>query len=291
MKKHAYLIMAHGDWTLLSKLLQTLDDPRNDLFVHIDAKAHFSPADVYVPKQAGCTYIQRLDVNWGGDSQIKCELALLQEAVKNCYAYYHLLSGADLPLKSQDEIHHFFLINQGKNYIRHNYVDDEESLSLTRIREYHFLQNQIGRKTGWLVGILYRAEQVALNVQRILRINRIRQCPKALYKGANWFSIDHAMAMEVISEIPFIQKYFFHSLCADEFFLQTVAMNSSLKDTVENEDLRYIDWDRGSPYTFTSEDYDILMASKKLFARKFSDYTDDKITSRIASKVSCCIQN
>ncbi len=39
MSKHAYLVMAHNDWSLLSKLLRCIDDPRNDIFIHIDKKA------------------------------------------------------------------------------------------------------------------------------------------------------------------------------------------------------------------------------------------------------------
>lgn len=38
-------------------------------------------------------------INWGGHSQIKCVLIMLQEARKKEYDYYHLLSGVDIPLK------------------------------------------------------------------------------------------------------------------------------------------------------------------------------------------------
>ena len=38
MKKHAYLIMAHTQPELLKKLLQMLDDERNDIYLHIDKK-------------------------------------------------------------------------------------------------------------------------------------------------------------------------------------------------------------------------------------------------------------
>lgn len=36
--KHAYLVMAHKDDETLRTLLRTLDDPRNDIFIHMDAK-------------------------------------------------------------------------------------------------------------------------------------------------------------------------------------------------------------------------------------------------------------
>lgn len=35
---HAYMIIAHRQFDLLAKLITALDDERNDIFVHIDAK-------------------------------------------------------------------------------------------------------------------------------------------------------------------------------------------------------------------------------------------------------------
>ena len=36
--KHAYLIMAHNEWDMLNKLIQALDYPNNDIYLHIDKK-------------------------------------------------------------------------------------------------------------------------------------------------------------------------------------------------------------------------------------------------------------
>lgn len=38
MDKHAYLIMAHDDLPLLKVLVRLLDNPSNDIYVHIDKK-------------------------------------------------------------------------------------------------------------------------------------------------------------------------------------------------------------------------------------------------------------
>ena len=42
MDRHAYLILAHKNFGQLRKLIELLDDPRNDIFVHVDAKAKIS---------------------------------------------------------------------------------------------------------------------------------------------------------------------------------------------------------------------------------------------------------
>ena len=42
--KHAYLIIAHGEYNLLNILVNMIDDVRNDIFIHIDKK---SPPRMY----------------------------------------------------------------------------------------------------------------------------------------------------------------------------------------------------------------------------------------------------
>lgn len=37
--KHAYCIMAHGNWKQLQLLLDIIDDRRNDIYLHVDAKS------------------------------------------------------------------------------------------------------------------------------------------------------------------------------------------------------------------------------------------------------------
>lgn len=37
--KHAYCIMAHGNWQQLQLLVTLIDDPRNDIYLHVDAKS------------------------------------------------------------------------------------------------------------------------------------------------------------------------------------------------------------------------------------------------------------
>ena len=38
--KHAYCIMAHGNWDTLQKLVSAVDDSRNDIYLHIDSKSY-----------------------------------------------------------------------------------------------------------------------------------------------------------------------------------------------------------------------------------------------------------
>ena len=38
--KHAVLVMAHGDLTILKYMMQSMDDERFDFYIHIDKKSN-----------------------------------------------------------------------------------------------------------------------------------------------------------------------------------------------------------------------------------------------------------
>lgn len=76
-------------------------------------------------KYSNIHVFKKVDVGWGEDSQIECEMFLFNEAYKKGpFDYYHLLSGVDLPLKSNDYIHDFFDQNKGKEFVG---IMDEQS--------------------------------------------------------------------------------------------------------------------------------------------------------------------
>ena len=62
---------------------------------------------------------KRIKIYWGSISLTKVYLRILQYAYeKGEYKYYHILSGVDLPIKSQDNIHHLFDVKYcGKEFI------------------------------------------------------------------------------------------------------------------------------------------------------------------------------
>ncbi len=56
-------------------------------------------------------------------------------------------------------------------------------------------------------------------------------------------------------------------------------MNSRFKETVVNDNFYYIDWSKGgaNPKILTAEDYDQLVSSDKIMARKFDISQDHAI--------------
>lgn len=107
--KHAYLILAHSEKGILKELIQALDDARNDIYIHLDVKAKFDISDLSTNYSGLYILPNQLDARWGDFSLVEVELRLMAEATERAeYSYYHLLSGVDFPIASQNVIHDFF---------------------------------------------------------------------------------------------------------------------------------------------------------------------------------------
>jgi hypothetical protein len=277
--KHAFLIAAHDQFSLLKKLILLLDDRRNDIYLHIDAKSkNFSRQDFdHLTSHARLFILPRINVEWGTFSQVQSTLCLLKTAMhQQNYAYYHLLSGCDLPLQSQDEIHRFFDENQGKEFI-HFCTDEFAEKNRWRASLYHFFP------------IRSRADWISMKIQERLGINRLKNDPYILKMGSNWFSITHDLAAYICSHEKEIIHRFRYTACSDELFLQSMIIGTPfmqrLYRTPNKDDyaacMRLIDWERGDPYIFRMADQKELFSSKMMFARKFDEKVDPNIISYI----------
>lgn len=291
--RHAYMIIAHNQFDLLERIIFCLDNPNNDIYIHIDEKVKTFDFDYFshLTKYSKVVFTDRVRVSWGGFSQIQCELTLLKAAIKESYDYYHLLSGVDLPLRSSEYIHAFFEKHAGKEFI--HFCTPEFCVSdnvKDRIQYYYFLQDMVGRAPGWLNVV----SKCLRKMQRILGVNRLHRNEFEVKCGSQWFSITHELAEYVLSQNAWIKKYFGNGFCVDEVFLQTLVWNSKFKERLYMPNdkgdyrscLRYVDWVRGDPYVFRNEDYDELISSEYLFARKFDYQKDREVCERIVRYVT-----
>lgn len=294
MGKHAYLILAHKNFGQLRKLIELLDHPLNDIYVHVDAKArHFDEADFKdVTRHSRLTFLpERISVNWGGVSIMRSELALLKGATANeRYDYYHLLSGMDLPIKTQDRIHEFFDAHKGKEFI--NLWEFKKS-TLTRFRYYTIFPEGESRFRTRIINHIFKGLQMAVGH----RINR----DVDFHFGSQWFSITDDLARYVVSRENWLEKVFRHTSTCDEIFLPTLVCNSEFRDRlfvatpvksqkeVNFSNMRFIDWTRGEsirhPWTFRSYDEPLLESVDHLWARKFDENVDAEIIDTLYRKL------
>lgn len=291
--RHAYLIMAYNNWRQLGMLLELLDDPRNDIFIHIDNRAGDFPQEELASavKDSAVVFIPRKNVYWADYSQTEVELELLEAASnREEYHYYHLLSGMCLPLKTQDEIHAFFR-DQDKEFI--GMVRNGGGYAKNHANYYHpFLHNSVYRKSKPLKAL----DRAFMYLQKAVGFDRLKGQNLTISTGWTWFSITHRHCRHLVEHRPFIERVFRYTVASDELFMGTMVVNFGLEDrvyninTIEQNDFtigckRLINWDRGKPYTWgrfsPEEDFDELMSSHCLFARKFDERVDFDIIQRI----------
>ena len=292
--KYAYLIMVHNEPYILERLLKLIDDERNDIYIHVDKKWKDFDFEYFrkIVKKSGLIFTKRLDVSWGSYKQIECELTLFKEASKRKYRYYHLLSGVDMPLVNQNVMHKFF-DNSNKEFVcfdRHDTILDG---ALERVKFYHFLVPWARNNNKIKKRLFGKIHFIQLTFEKFLKINRVKKCDLEFRKGANWVSITDEFVRYVLSKKGEVKKIFKHSYCADELFIQTLLYNSEFYKNVvslKSDDYvsikRFIDWNRGQPYTFRLDDYDLIMNSGCFFARKFSSKLDKEIIDKIYTKVA-----
>lgn len=279
-RKHAFLIMAHDNPEMLSFLVAKLDYEYNDIFIHIDKKSDMSLfSDIkttfstlyFTPPE------DRVDVRWGDMSQVECEYVLFKQAYHtSSYAYFHLLSGVDMPLKSNEYIHRLFdVLYKGREFVSVSFTTSCLQ-SLVNHTQYYFLFNSILKSNMSLVNrIKGKVRSYVIRVQQ--KIGFKRTFDIELVKGHNWNSITNDACGYLIKREKYIMRKMRYVCCPDEIFLQTLLWNSPFRDKFvsvdgENEytSLRHIDWERGTPYIWSSSDYEELAATNAIFARKFS---------------------
>lgn len=220
-------------------------------------------------------------------SQIQAELSAFKTALNHGeYEYLHLLSGQDLPLKNQDYIHRFFdSLKKGTNLVGFAQGEFNEKDLAEKTDYYYFFIGKYWYPLRYVRGIFNKYRSFIVKLQK--HVGFKRRWNIRLYKGCNWVSITSEFARYLVDNENLILKMFRWVPCADEIYKQTLMMASPYKDTVYGTALdfagmtRKIDWTRGKPYTWHSHDYDELINSEALFARKFATATDKNIIDRI----------
>lgn len=267
--KHAYLIMAHENDALLQKLITTLDDSRNDIFVHLDSKFDIDLNLLKVNFSNLYIIPERINGAWGDFSLVKIEINLIKNAMTHeGYEYLHLLSGSDLPIKSQNYIHSECRRLNGCEFI--GFARDVNIQELTWRAHHWFLFSRSFKSKS----ILKRALRRLFNyLQSSIHFRRF---PKEVKKGSQWWSITAEFAQYILENESLIHKYFINTLCPDEMVFQTICWNSKFKKNIFNTSnefegcKRYIPWRNGELKKFNELDYFNMKKGEAWFARKFT---------------------
>lgn len=267
--KHAYLIMAHDHPDELRRLIEALDDPAHDIFVHIDIRAGMEPESFKdAAAFSALFFIDRRKVVWGGSSQIETELRLLRGAQRHGdYGYYHLLSGLDYTTQSNEYKKKYFERYNGLNFIT---IVTPQKRHKMRYDQYHWLHERfVGKQYNlWKYidfGLCYMQEMVGVH----------RFGGRFIPRHINWFSLHREFVEYLINHYDQIIKEYRWTYCSDEIFLADYLQRAGLWNTLAPQgSLRFIEWEwkdkhDSSPRILTLSDYNALVQPDILFARKF----------------------
>ena len=242
-------------------------------FIDFSSKVH----------NANLFIFHEIDVRWGDISLIQVEFFLFKTAYcKGNYSYYHLISGSDLPLKTQDEIHAFFDAHYPTEFIGFSLgmTCDNRINKVYIFPKYQRIKNRYGNK------VLCLLRSFCVFLQNLLNYNHYKLKDKLMI-GPEWVSITEQSVSLILSKEKIIMKQYRFASCGDEVYKQTIIGNSFLFNSVYDKVddykgcMRFIDWNKGNPYIFRSIDFEQLMSSDRMFARKFDEKVDFDIVERI----------
>ena len=298
--KIAYVILAHNVPEHFFRLVNRLSHPDDMFFVHVDKET-----DINIFKNQGYSQNSKIqwiknreNGQWGGLGIVCATINALKEIASSTILFDHiiLLSGVDYPIKSLNQIRSFYKENKNNVFITYEPFPIER-LSYKGMDRIEYYSTSIFGKRGtflpksWIKH--YSIKGKIFNY--LLGIKLLGKPPRKFpynwtpYYGSQWWSISNNALMfvlEFLNKNPDYIKYHKYSQLPDEFFFQSIFLNTyPHKEYIVNDNKRLIKFDNNSshPKTYNNDDLDELINCEKFFARKFKENSEilnsiDKMT-------------
>lgn len=272
MLKIVFLIIAHHMPLHLGRLIDALSHEKHCFYVHIDLKTEM---EQFIHLQApNVVFVdRRIKVEWGDFSPVSASLSLIEAASYGDFDRFVLLSGADYPIASPNEIYDFFSINREQEFFNIAEMPSPETdKNLDRLETFvpHGLLQQIRRK------LFPRRDW------------RQRLCELQPYAGSQWWAITPRAVANIqrfLVDRSDVVDFFRNTKIPDEMFFHTIIGNMT-RPSCLSPNLHFTDWSLGGshPATITEAHFERLVANSirakctqrddklpvKLFARKFT---------------------
>jgi hypothetical protein len=274
----AYVISAYKYPDQLERLVRRLSTPTASFWIHVDRKTRAPVFQAMVDQTKdvpNLRFLPRHVCHWGGFGHVRASLKGISEAIERNvpFDYLVLLTGQDYPLRSATEIEDHLGEAGGLSFMNHwrlPHAPWGKRGGLERLEDWHF--------------VTFFRLHIALPLRRRL--------PGGLvpYGGGAYWCFSRRLVEYVndfVAANPGYVRFFEHALIPDEHFFQIIVLNSELRDTVVNDNLRYIDWSEvPGPTVLRIEHLPQVLESGKLFARKFDAGVDAQILDALDRHVS-----
>jgi hypothetical protein len=265
----AYVISAYKYPEQLGRLTRRLSTSTSSFSIHVDRKTLprvFRAMVAETEDVPNVRFLPRHVSHWGGFGHVRATLKGLADVIERGvpFDYVVLLTGQDYPLRSATAIEEYLGKADGRSFMNHWPLPHRPwgpRGGFERLQDWHF--------------VTFFRIHLALPLRRRL--------PGGLepYGGGAYWCLSRPVAEyihEFVLQNPAYVRFFEHVLIPDELFFQTIVVNSSLRETIVNDNLRFIDWSREpAPAILRVSDFPALVESGKLFARKFDSTVDSRI--------------
>ncbi|TAG31814.1 MAG: glycosyl transferase [Sphingobacteriia bacterium] len=280
--KVAHLILAHHEPLQLKRLVDRLCCEEAVYFIHIDLKADIRVfTEVFIGYKQVYFIKKRVSITWASYSMVQATLNGFAE-IKSAglgVDYINLLSGQDYLLQPIKNFHQFLKNHAGKAFMHCLDVNKEWTEAISRLEEYHLtnFRDFPGKyKIQYFINKLLPKRKMPENMVPVGR--------------SQWFTITYRQMEYILAKMeasPFIARFFKLTWAPDEIIFQTLLFNSDYRQSIINNNLRYIDWSKKekNPKLLVTEDFQKIHESDCFFARKFDQNIDQHIFKLIDESI------
>ncbi|WP_160726046.1 beta-1,6-N-acetylglucosaminyltransferase [Bacillus sp. USDA818B3_A] len=291
----AYILVIHKNPEQVNKFVkQLISKEYTDVYIHIDQKNPQLKAKMIKSPRVKVLN-KSVAVRWGDITLVDATLLLLKEVIASGISYDFICfrSGQDMLVKKG--FAEFLAENKNKifmnayrvqkrephaAFVSVNWPEWSRQLYITPYHPYRLMRRGIAILYSMGVNISPNKYKLPENF--------------SIYNGSNWFCIPLEVAKYIIKFVNKNEWYyevFRNSLVPDEFFFQTLIMNSKYKNDVVNNNLMYIKFGktvktRNNPITLKMDNVETIKNSNEFFARKFDESVDNQVIDYYCKKIS-----
>lgn len=302
-----YLIFVHDKPAHLKRLLERLNAPWVDFFIHVDKKS--SEDFIFLNQYSNVHVVSHYSIEWGGITMVEALLFCCKELLKVCKGdYIFFLSGYDYPVKSNEYIQSYLMSHKKVNYVAASPILSNKCNWLEHgRRRIECYALRLGTKSiatieaqcfnmadiRQLLKVLRYSPSSFLKAMQIVLFYPQRKHPKNLkpYGGEFWWVLPNSSLEQLVIYVdthPDFIEYHRGTSIPDELFFSTLVYNLFPKSSIANSCLRYVNWIKGnSPSVIENAtllnrliDNGNILFARKVLDTKICDFVDIQIKCR-----------
>ena len=308
----AYHLLCHDNFRQVVELARALWTPDATILIDVDDGKRPDLRPLEALEGLSNVHVKRdANIGWGGGGTMRKTLQGAFELLElgRDWRYYVVLSGQDLPLKSNEAIRGRLMAGDaaGTNFIRCHPVEPVavEGLPVknptSRLRRWEDRgHTRLWARPGAISPHVEMGARTLVDVTEVGALGQVYVGPAdpllaehrrrffarhPFHAGPNWFNL-HRSLLEHMRSDPFAHELY--DVCRttfipDESYFQTYVMNTRFRDTADPDYGRLIvrPPEHPAPKVLGRRDWPVIEASDALFARKFDTRRDRRIVRRV----------